>query len=98
MLQGRPYEKNHIELILSAIDLDEKYLTFLKNTHEDLSSLFCSELVAHVYQELGLIGEYIYTSYYDNWVVFMILKKYHDTRQYDPFGGIELTIIALHNY
>ena len=55
-LQGVPYEKSHIELILSAIDIDEKYLTFLKNHEEDLSSIFCSELVAHAYQEIGLIG------------------------------------------
>ena len=45
-----------MELILSAIDIDEKYLTFLKNHEEDLSSIFCSELVAHAYQEIGLLG------------------------------------------
>lgn len=56
-LQGRPYEKNQIELILSAIDVQDKYLTFLRNTEEDLSSIFCSELVAHAYQEFGLLGE-----------------------------------------
>ena len=56
-LQGRPYEKNHIELILSAINVQDKYITFLRNTEEDLSSIFCSELVAHAYQEFGLLGE-----------------------------------------
>ena len=55
-LQGVPYEKSHLELILSAIDIDEKYLTFLRNHAEDLSSIFCSELVAHAYQEIGLLG------------------------------------------
>lgn len=56
-LHGRPYEKNQIELILSAVDVQDKYLTFLRNTEEDLSSIFCSELVAHAYQEFGLLGK-----------------------------------------
>ena len=55
-LQGRPYEKDTIELILSAIDVQERFLSFLRNTHEDLSSLFCSELVAAAYQRMGLVG------------------------------------------
>lgn len=45
-----------MEMILSAIDVDESYLSFLKNHEEDLSSIFCSELVAHAYQEMGLLG------------------------------------------
>ena len=56
-LQGRPYEKNQLDLIMSAVDFDDKYLDFLRSHEEDLSSIFCSELVAHVYQELDLIGE-----------------------------------------
>ena len=55
-VQGRPYEKNKIELILSAIDAQEKYLSFLRNTHEDLSSLFCSELVAEAYKRMGILN------------------------------------------
>ena len=55
--QGYEYEKNRVELMLSALDFYEDYLTFLKNSKEDLSSLFCSELVAHAYQELGLLGQ-----------------------------------------
>lgn len=43
---------------MSSIDVDEGYLDFLRTDHEDLSSIFCSELVAHAYQELGLIGKY----------------------------------------
>lgn len=54
-VQGRPYEKNTVELILSSIDAQEKYLSFLRNTHEDLSSLFCSELVAEAYKRMGIL-------------------------------------------
>ncbi len=55
--QGRPYEKDQIQMILSAIDAQEWFLSFLRNKHEDLSSLFCSELVAAAYQRLGLLGD-----------------------------------------
>lgn len=54
-VQGRPYEKSDLELIRSGLDFDEKYLSFLKNTEEDLSSLFCSELVAEAYKCMGLL-------------------------------------------
>ena len=54
-VQGRPYETSKIELILSAIDFKEEYLSFLSNTKEDLSSLFCSELVAEAYKRMGLL-------------------------------------------
>ena len=43
---------------MSAVNVNDTYLEFLRTHHEDLSSLFCSELVAHAYQELGLIGKY----------------------------------------
>ena len=56
-VQGRPYEKDKIELILSTVDVQEKYLSFLRNTEEDLSSLFCSELVAEAYKRMGLLGD-----------------------------------------
>ena len=55
--QGRPYEKSQIQLILSAVDIHENFLPFLRNQHEDLSSLFCSELVAAAYQRMGLLGD-----------------------------------------
>lgn len=54
-VQGRPYEKHKTELILSAFDFQEEYLSFLRNTKEDLSSLFCSELVAEAYKRMGLL-------------------------------------------
>ncbi len=56
-VQGRPYEKSKTELILSAIDAQEEYLSFLRNTKEDLSSLFCSELVAAAYMRMNLIDK-----------------------------------------
>jgi len=50
-LRGRKYEESEIELIKSAYDGP-----FGHNT-EDLSSLFCSELVAEAYQQMGLLSE-----------------------------------------
>ena len=50
-LRGKKYEKNYIELIKSAYDGP-----FGHNT-EDLSSLFCSELVAEAYQAMGLLSD-----------------------------------------
>ncbi len=48
-VRGRPYEKNKLELIKAAYDGP-----FGQN-EEDLSSLFCSELVAEAYQAMGLL-------------------------------------------
>lgn len=50
-IKGRPYEKDKIELIKSAYDGP-----FGENI-EDLSSLFCSEMVAEAYQRMGLLAE-----------------------------------------
>jgi hypothetical protein len=50
-VKNRPYEQKIIELIKSAYDGP-----FGKNV-EDLSSLFCSELVAEAYQRMGLLNE-----------------------------------------
>ena len=50
-LRGRPYERNPVELFKSVWDLP-----FGRN-EEDLSSVFCSELVAEAYQALGLLPE-----------------------------------------
>ncbi len=55
---GRPYEQDIIELIKAAYDGP-----FGLNT-EDLSSLFCSELVAEAYQRLGLLDESIPSNEY----------------------------------
>ena len=54
-MQGRPYEKSDLELARSALDFQEEYLSFLHNSHEDLSSLFCSELVAEAYKRMGIL-------------------------------------------
>lgn len=50
-LAGKPYEKNQIELIKATYDGP------LGRNSEDLTSLFCSELVAKAYQRLGLLGK-----------------------------------------
>ena len=50
-LAAKDYEQNKIELIKAAYDGP------LGRNAEDLSSLFCSELVAEAYQRLGLISE-----------------------------------------
>lgn len=54
-LGERPYEQSKLQLIRSALDFHQDYFTFLKNEEEDLSSLFCSELVAAAYQRMGLL-------------------------------------------
>jgi hypothetical protein len=51
VVSGRPYEQNMVELLKSAYD------GFLGENKEDLSSLFCSELVAEAYQKMGLLTE-----------------------------------------
>jgi Permuted papain-like amidase enzyme, YaeF/YiiX, C92 family len=48
-LAGRKYEKDELELLKAAWDYS------LGRNQEDLSSLFCSELVAEAYQRLGLL-------------------------------------------
>jgi hypothetical protein len=50
-VSGRPYEKHKIELLRSAYD------GIFGENKEDLSSLFCSELVAEAYQRMGLLTE-----------------------------------------
>lgn len=52
---GRPYEKNRLQLVLSTFDLLDEPISLLKLNEEDLSSIFCSELVAATYQRMGLI-------------------------------------------
>lgn len=51
-VKGRPYEQSRLELIRSAWDGP-----FGANK-EDLSSLFCSELVAEAYQRMGLLPDH----------------------------------------
>jgi hypothetical protein len=50
-VHGRPYEERKMELLKSAYDF------FGGANAEDLSSLFCSELVAELYQRIGLLSE-----------------------------------------
>jgi len=50
-VKGRPYEKDKIELLKAAYEGP-----FGQNV-EDLSTLFCSELIAESYQQMGLLGE-----------------------------------------
>ena len=57
LMHGKPYEKNYLEFIRSAINFSDEYLAFLNTQHEDLSSLFCSELVAAAYQFVGLLDK-----------------------------------------
>lgn len=52
-VSGRPYEKDKIELLKSAYD------GIFGENKEDLSSLFCSELLAEAYQRMGLITKHI---------------------------------------
>ncbi|MCB1885938.1 MAG: hypothetical protein KDG89_18480 [Geminicoccaceae bacterium] len=48
---GRPYEESKLELLKAAADI------LLPENREDLTSLFCSELVAEAYQTMGLLDE-----------------------------------------
>ncbi len=50
-LQKVPYEKNKWEVFRAAYD------GIFGDNEEDLSSLFCSELVAEAYQSLGLLPQ-----------------------------------------
>ena len=50
-VRGRPYEKDLLEKVLAACDF-----LWCENV-EDLSSFFCSELVAETYQRMGLLSE-----------------------------------------
>ena len=54
-VQGTPYEKNFLHLIGAAFDSVEELFGFFKNAKEDLSSIFCSELVAAAYKRMGLL-------------------------------------------
>ncbi len=50
-LRGKEYEQSKVELLKSAYDGP------FGDNNEDLSSIFCSELVAEAYQRLGLVTE-----------------------------------------
>ena len=57
-LRGRPYERSLVDLVRAAYDGAGGA------SAEDLSSLFCSELVAEAYQRLGLLGDGVPSSEY----------------------------------
>ena len=57
-VSGRPYEKDKIELLKAA------YEGILGDNKEDLSSLFCSELLAEAYQNMGLLTEKVPSNEY----------------------------------
>lgn len=57
-VKGRPYEKSKLQLLKSA------YEGILGSNEEDLSSLFCSELLAEVYQRWELFPEEIPSNEY----------------------------------
>jgi hypothetical protein len=50
-MKGKPFEKSRLQLAASVLKW-----RFLPN-REDLSSVFCSELIAHCYQEMCLLGQ-----------------------------------------
>ncbi|MEM8782439.1 MAG: hypothetical protein AAGE65_06225 [Planctomycetota bacterium] len=50
-LARRPYEREKLQLLRAALD------GLGKPNREDLSSVFCSELVAEAYQAMGLLPE-----------------------------------------
>jgi hypothetical protein len=52
-LSRRPYERHELELLRAAHDG-----LFGDSSGEDLSSVFCSELVAEAYQRMGLLLEF----------------------------------------
>ncbi|KAI6651754.1 hypothetical protein LOD99_5002 [Oopsacas minuta] len=54
---NRVYETDKIQLILSSIDFMEGKIDMLSNTQEDLSTLFCSEAIAALYQRAGLLSK-----------------------------------------
>lgn len=51
---GRPYEKNQIELVRSAVDLPG--IRFMKN-EPDASSVFCSELTVLMLRHVGIMND-----------------------------------------
>lgn len=52
---GRPYETKLLQLMRSAVDEFGDFILF-KNS-EDASSVFCSELIAATFQEVGILNK-----------------------------------------
>ena len=54
-MDGTLIREEHGPIGSSGHQPSDSFLSLFQNTHEDLSSLFCSELVAAAYQRMGLI-------------------------------------------
>lgn len=54
--EGVKYQENLFEMVKAAYDSFDEFFSIFKN-EEDISTLFCSELVANAYQEAGLLGD-----------------------------------------
>ena len=50
-IEGSPFEKNALQMLASTVH------SRLLPSRQDLTSVFCSELVAQCYQEIGLLGQ-----------------------------------------
>ena len=44
-------------MVRAGYDFTDNFLSALRNDEEDISTLFCSELVADAYQESGLLSK-----------------------------------------
>lgn len=80
-LIGRPYETSKLELFKAAFD--PKILSYeLSLNAPDLSSIFCGELIAETYQQLGLLdrdisaNEYVPADFGDHKIT-RLQKGYH---------------------
>jgi len=76
-MQGRPYEKSRVELIKAMYDGPMG-----RNT-EDLSSMFCSELVAEVYQRWEILPDNVPSNEY-------IPKDFSTEESLELLGGATL--------
>lgn len=55
--QGRPFEKDVLELVRAKVDFADKYLPFFRANEgpDAMDSIFCSELVSFAYIACGLL-------------------------------------------
>ena len=83
-LEGTYYEKDFIEMIMSSFDFGEEFLDFLKNDEEDVSTIFCSELIAHAYQEAGLLGGESRLAIIRLVVLILFLVEEKPSNEYSP--------------
>lgn len=79
-LKNRPYEKSKVELAKSLIDMG-----FLSENEEDLSSVFCSELVAEALQEMNVIPQTTPSNEYT-------------PKDFEEYGKIDKDCLSSYNY